>query len=103
MISFFDRKVYKKTKEIPLGRVSTYGLIAIAIDNPRSARAVGNSLHKNPFAPVVPCHRVVNYKGFLAENFGDQGKEGQRKKLKSEGIVFKKTYQVDLEKSLYKF
>ena len=81
-ISKFAEKVYKFTKKIPKGKVSTYGQIAKASGYGKSSRAVGNTLHKNPFAPVVPCHRVVNSNGFLAKNFGSGGIKSQQKLLK---------------------
>ena len=54
----FQQRVYEAVKQIPRGRVSTYGLVAAAIGCP-SARAVGQALRRNPFAPKVPCHRVI--------------------------------------------
>jgi O-6-methylguanine DNA methyltransferase len=61
----FTAAVYRATRRIPRGRVATYGAIARAIGQPRAARAVGNALNKNPFAPRVPCHRVVRSDGTL--------------------------------------
>lgn len=55
----FEKKVYAELRRIPKGTVLAYGELARRIGYPRSARAVGNALHKNPFAPVLPCHRVV--------------------------------------------
>jgi O-6-methylguanine DNA methyltransferase len=55
----FHRKVYEAARDIPPGRTVTYGGIATEIGSPRSARAVGQALGRNPFAIVVPCHRVV--------------------------------------------
>ena len=54
----FQKRVDDATTRIPLGKVSTYGLIAKAIGCP-SPRAVGQALRRNPFAPLVPCHRVI--------------------------------------------
>jgi len=55
----FRRLVYAYTKKIPKGKVSTYKYIAAAIGHPSAYRAVGTSLCNNPYAPNVPCHRVV--------------------------------------------
>lgn len=55
----FDRQVYERTRAIPPGQTRTYGEIAHAIGEPGAARAVGRALGRNPFAPVVPCHRVL--------------------------------------------
>ena len=53
----FERRVYEATSAIPRGRVSTYGEVAKLLKS--SPRAVGGALRRNPFAPGVPCHRVV--------------------------------------------
>lgn len=61
----FSKAVWDATKKIPKGKVATYAVIARMIKRPKSARAVGNALNANPFAPVVPCHRVVRSDGSL--------------------------------------
>jgi O-6-methylguanine DNA methyltransferase len=53
----YTQKVLKATLQIPLGYVTSYGSIAKAVDG--GPRAVGNIMASNPFAPIVPCHRVV--------------------------------------------
>ena len=53
----YTQKVLKATMQIPIGYVSSYGSIAKAVGG--GARAVGNIMASNPFAPIVPCHRVV--------------------------------------------
>lgn len=55
----FHQRVYEITRAIPPGRTMTYGEIAERLGEPGSARAVGQALGHNPFAPVVPCHRVL--------------------------------------------
>lgn len=55
----FYGKVYRASRAIPSGQVASYGEIAARIGSPDAARAVGQALGKNPFAIVVPCHRVV--------------------------------------------
>ncbi|MDB5956201.1 methylated-DNA--[protein]-cysteine S-methyltransferase [Ramlibacter sp.] len=55
----FHCKVYAITRAIPPGEVLTYGEVARRLGEPGAARAVGQALGKNPFAPVVPCHRVL--------------------------------------------
>jgi methylated-DNA-[protein]-cysteine S-methyltransferase len=55
----FDKAVYAAVMEIPLGETRSYKWVAGKIGRPRSSRAVGNSLNKNPVAPFVPCHRVI--------------------------------------------
>lgn len=101
-LSPFSKKVYEVVKKIPKGKVATYGQIARLIGRPRAYRAVGNALHKNPFAPNVPCHRVLNRNGMLAKNFSARGgRDAQQKLLKKEGVIFKKNFQVDLKKCLW--
>ena len=67
----FHRRVYEITRAIRPGRTLTYGEIAAQLGEPGSARAVGQALGHNPFAPVVPCHRVLAARsgagGFSAE------------------------------------
>ena len=55
----FNARVYETTRAIPPGKTRTYGEIAPAIGDASAARAVGQALGRNPFAIVVPCHRVV--------------------------------------------
>jgi methylated-DNA-[protein]-cysteine S-methyltransferase len=55
----FHQRVYDVTRRIPPGRTLTYGEIAARLGSPGSARAVGGALGRNPFAIVVPCHRVI--------------------------------------------
>ena len=55
----FHQRVYEVTRAIPPGRTMTYGEVAARLGEPGAARAVGQALGHNPFAPVVPCHRVL--------------------------------------------
>ncbi len=82
--SEFEKAVLVTTFRIPKGKVSTYKRIAEKIGRPRAYRAVGNALHKNPLAPIVPCHRVVRSDG----GFGGEkkGAESRRRLLEKEGI-----------------
>ena len=58
-LSNFEKEVYKTTLAIPSGEVRSYKWVAEALGEPKACRAVGNALNKNPYAPMVPCHRVV--------------------------------------------
>ena len=80
----FERAVLVATFKIPKGKVSTYKRIAEKIGKPHAYRAVANALHKNPLAPIVPCHRVVKSDG----GFGGEkkGAESRRNLLEKEGI-----------------
>jgi len=55
----FDRDVYEAARAVPPGTTVTYGDIAKRIGEPHAAQAVGQALGRNPFAPIVPCHRIV--------------------------------------------
>ena len=90
-------KVYAYLKTIPKGKVTTYGRIAECLGNKKLARTVGNILHDNPDPSRYPCHRVVNSKGRVAENYAFGGAEAQRKRLENEGVVFQENGTVDLK------
>lgn len=62
-ITLFQQKVCNFVKTIPKGKTVTYKEVAVAIGHPKAYRAVGNALNKNPFAPTVPCHRVIRSDG----------------------------------------
>ena len=84
----FERKVLVTTFRIPKGKVSTYKRIAEKMGKPYAYRAVGNALHKNPLAPIVPCHRVVKSDG----TFGGDKKRAESRKslLEKEGVPIEK-------------
>jgi len=96
----FRTKVYEITKQIPKGKVATYGQIAKLAGSPGAARAVGMCMKTNPDAPIVPCHRVVAADGSLHGYSGKGGLVTKKKMLVAEGVVFKKN-MVDLDKSLW--
>ena len=58
-VPLFNQRVYEVTRAIPPGRTLTYGEVAAQLGEPAAARAVGQALGHNPFAPIVPCHRVL--------------------------------------------
>ena len=74
-------------KKIPKGKVKTYKQVAIGIKNPKSARAVANACAKNPYAPKIPCHRVIRSDGLLGGYSGQGGIKTKRLLLKREGII----------------
>ena len=80
------KRIYNAVKQIPKGKVATYGQIAAMASNPKMSRAVGNALHKNPDPENIPCFRVVNSKGELAGEFAFGGKDEQKKRLEAEGV-----------------
>lgn len=91
--------IYKLVSKIPPGKVATYGQIAQLVHT--SPRVVGNALHRNSDSEI-PCHRVVNVYGEVAENYAFGGAKAQRKKLQSEGIVFF-NQRINLSKNLFSF
>jgi len=86
----FRRRVYDTLCEVPAGQVTTYGRLAAAIGC-RSARAVGGALRANPFAPRVPCHRVIaadlTLGGFSGAMAG-AAVTRKRRMLEAEGVRF---------------
>ena len=80
------KRIYEAVKKIPRGKVATYGRVAGLAGNPRMSRAVGNALHKNPDPEHIPCYRVVNAKGELAEAFVFGGVNMQERLLEADGI-----------------
>ena len=91
------KRIYEAVKKIPKGKVATYGMVAAMAGNPRMSRAVGNALHKNPDPEHIPCHRVVNAKGELADAFVFGGPGVQQSRLEAEGVEVDDR-RVDLEK-----
>ena len=73
----FQIKVWKEIAKIPYGETRTYKQLAESIGHPKSYRAVANACGKNPYAPYIPCHRVIRSDGNLG---GYSAKGGVRKK-----------------------
>ena len=95
----FNQRCYELLKKVPSGKVTTYKALARAL-NTKTYRAVGRAMNKNPFAPHVPCHRVINSDGRLGGYA-----HGLQKKitlLKNEGIEIKND-RVDLIKYGFTF
>ena len=81
-----SKRIYNAVKQIPYGKVATYGQVAELAGDRKMARAVGNALHRNPEPGIIPCHRVVNSKGELAGEFAFGGAGAQAKLLISERV-----------------
>ena len=94
-------KIYEIVKQIPSGRVATYGQIAALAGNPRMSRIVGYALHVNPQPGIVPCHRVVNRFGGMASGFAFGGPEAQAAALEAEGVSVGADFTVDLSVYLW--
>ncbi|CAG8959504.1 hypothetical protein HYFRA_00001403 [Hymenoscyphus fraxineus] len=87
------QRVYTLLNQIPSGRISSYAALSRALSS--SPRAVGGALRRNPFAPEVPCHRIIcadgNIGGFKGEAQDAPSKINQTEKLrllKGEGVLF---------------
>ncbi len=83
----FQLKVWKYLESIPKGELRTYSQVAIAIKKPKAVRAVANAIGKNPYAPKIPCHRVIRSDGSLGGYSGKGGINTKKKLLKLEGIL----------------
>lgn len=92
-------QIHQLVRQIPAGRVATYGQIARLLGRPRLSRVVGYAMHDAP--PDVPCHRVVNRFGGLCGAFLPCGKETHRMLLEMEGVGFEPDGTVDLDRFLW--
>lgn len=101
----FDERVWELMERIPRGRVTTYALIAKKL-NSKAYRAVGNACRRNPYAPKVPCHRVVKSDGSVG-GFGGKtsGKTVARKiqMLRKENVQIDSGKIVDFARVVYRF
>ena len=84
----FQRAVWETTRSISYGEIRTYSWISKKLGNPKSSRAVGTALAKNPLPIVVPCHRVIRSDGELGGYSAEGGIEIKGKLLKMEGHKF---------------
>lgn len=83
----FYRAVWRLVATIPSGETRTYGWVARRLGRPGAARAVGRALAANPFAPRIPCHRVVKADGSLGGYSGPGGIAWKRQRLAREGAL----------------
>ena len=86
--NFFE-KVYEVAKQIPFGRVTSYGAIAKYLGTAKSARMVGWAMNASHNNADIPAHRVVNRNGLLTGKFHFDGTNLMQQLLESEGIVVK--------------
>ena len=82
----FQLKVWAYLKKIPRGTVVTYSAVAKGVGKPLAVSAVANAIGKNPYAPKIPCHRVIRSDGSLGGYSGKGGLKTKRFLLKKEGI-----------------
>lgn len=93
---FFTR-VYDVVRQIPVGRVTSYGAIAKYLGTPRSSRAVGYAMNAAHSQADVPAQRVVNRNGLLTGKHHFPGTNLMQQLLESEGILIKKDQVQDFE------
>ena len=102
MVTEFEQRVYDLLISVPAGRVTTYKEIGKALGRDGNIyRAIGQALHKNPFAPKVPCHRVVRADGSLG-GFA-HGSDAKIKLLCAEGVAVSCGRIVNFEEKVWKF
>ncbi|MCC6099859.1 MGMT family protein [Parafannyhessea umbonata] len=95
----FFQRAYDIVRQVPEGRVTTYGQVARMMGEPRKARYVGFAMHSSPgMKGGVPCHRVVFADGSLAPGFAFGGPEKQRRMLEAEGVGFLPSGKVDMSR-----
>ncbi|HSW89409.1 MAG TPA: MGMT family protein [Patescibacteria group bacterium] len=96
----FRELVYEKLREVPKGKVVTYGQLAKLVGHPKAARAVGLFMRTNPDAPATPCHRVVASDGKLTGYSAPGGVAKKKQMLLDEGVKFNGD-KVDLKASMW--
>ena len=92
--------IKKLIRQIPRGRVASYGQIAALAGNPRASRAVVWLLHSSSGREKLPWHRVINSRGTISLQPG-QGYEEQRAMLESEGVEFGLQGKIELKRFLW--
>lgn len=96
----FNEKAWKLLTKVPKGKVTTYKILAEKLGT-KAYRAVGQAMNKNPYAPRVPCHRVVGSDGSLTGYAS--GLKNKVKILKKEGIQVKNGKVVGFKEKLFTF
>lgn len=91
-------QIYAVVRQIPRGKVASYGQVARLAGNPRWARVVGYALHVNPDPEGIPCYRVVTRDGRTSPAFAFGGSDMQRALLEADGVAFLPDGRVDMER-----
>jgi len=98
----FFSKVYQLARQIPYGRVCTYGIIAKCIGSPQAARMVGWAMNKSGLEKeFVPAHRVVNRNGILTGKNHFPNSDTMKEMLEAEGIIIVNNRIKDFDKLLW--
>ena len=102
MVQGFFERAWDVVRQIPEGRVASYGQVARLMGAPRCARQVGYAMHGSPGAAGgVPCHRVVFADGSVCRGFAFGGAGEQRRMLEAEGVCFLPDGRVDMKRSAW--
>jgi len=102
MATAFQISVWRAMELIPRGKVTSYGAIAHYLGT-KAVRAVGSAVGKNPYAPEVPCHRVIRGDGKIGNYSGGEGTPTKIKLLTQEGIGIEGDKIVDFQKVFWQF
>lgn len=97
----FYQKVYAVVRQIPYGKVTTYGAIAKYVGAPKSSRTVGYAMNVSHSMDDVPAHRVVNRNGVLTGKHHFSGLNAMQQLLEEEGVKVKDDQIIDFEKHLW--
>ncbi len=98
-MTLFQSECYEALKKVPSGKVISYAGLAEMIGRPNAQRAVGSAMNKNPYAPKVPCHRVVKSNGEIG-GFADDINV-KIKRLHKEGVEVQKNKVVNFKSILF--
>jgi methylated-DNA-protein-cysteine methyltransferase-like protein len=94
----FFEQVYRLVRQVPPGKVTSYGAIARMLGHPHAARTVGWALHSLPEGSDVPWQRVINSQGRISTSCREHGADLQRALLEAEGIEFDERGYVDWDR-----
>jgi methylated-DNA-protein-cysteine methyltransferase related protein len=94
----FYQRVYALVRQVPAGKVVTYGQVAALLGSPRAARAVGYALRYLPTESGVPWHRVINHQGGISPRYPAESPIVQRLLLEAEGVDFDAADRIDLSR-----
>lgn len=100
--TIFQQKVWEALKLIPCGKVTTYKAVADFLHT-KAVRAVGTAIGKNPYAPTVPCHRVVLSDGKIGNYSDVRGVDKKIELLANEGVFVKDSKIVDFKEKLFTY
>ena len=99
----FKTRVYILTKQIPKGKVVSYGQVATALGQPRAARQVGWALNQSKEVDNIPWWRVINNKGYISIKGSEYSAQFQRDLLREEGVQVSEKFEIDIENYRYHY